>query len=135
MAPMVFGENVDPTAAIRAILDSYPFSIGLLRELLQNSDDALASKQVRHYLVYSNMGRLKKQTKNPLQMFVLDCRTFPTVSLVHPKLAEMQGPALLGYSNKPFTEEDWRALQNIHRSSKKNDPLYVQSLRLTYANA
>ena len=61
MAPMVFGENVDPTAAIRAILDSYPFSIGLLRELLQNSDDALASKQVRYYLVYSNAGGLRKK--------------------------------------------------------------------------
>ena len=43
-----FGENVAPIAAIRAILDSYPFSVGLLRELLQNSDDARASKQVRY---------------------------------------------------------------------------------------
>ena len=41
-----FGENVAPTAAISAILGSYPFSIGLLRELLQNSDDAGATKQV-----------------------------------------------------------------------------------------
>lgn len=41
-----FGENVAPTAAIRAILNSYPFSIGLLREILQNSDDARATKQV-----------------------------------------------------------------------------------------
>jgi hypothetical protein len=43
---MAFRENVDPTAAIRAILDSYPFSVGLFREFLQNSDDARASKQV-----------------------------------------------------------------------------------------
>lgn len=41
-----FGENVAPTAAIRAILGSYPFSIGLLREILQNTDDARATKQV-----------------------------------------------------------------------------------------
>lgn len=40
------GENVDPMAAIRAILGSYPFSVGLLREILQNSDDAKATKQV-----------------------------------------------------------------------------------------
>lgn len=44
---MAFGENVDPTAAIRAILDNYPFSVGLFREFLQNSDDARATKQVR----------------------------------------------------------------------------------------
>jgi hypothetical protein len=44
--PEGFGENVAPTDAIRAILGSYPFSIGLLREILQNSDDAKATKQV-----------------------------------------------------------------------------------------
>lgn len=42
-----FGEVVDPTAAIAAILGTYPFSIGLLREILQNSDDAKARIQVR----------------------------------------------------------------------------------------
>ena len=58
-------------------------------------------------------------------MFVLDCRTYPSNSLVDPKLAEMQGPALLGYSNKEFSEEDWIALRNVHQSSKKSDPSYV----------
>jgi hypothetical protein len=43
---MDFGEKLSPTAAISSILSSYPFSVGLLRELLQNSDDAKASKQV-----------------------------------------------------------------------------------------
>jgi len=43
---MNFGENISPTAAIASILSAYPFSVGLLRELLQNSDDAKASKQV-----------------------------------------------------------------------------------------
>jgi hypothetical protein len=40
------GEQIKPTAAIASILDSYPFSVGLFRELLQNSDDAKATKQV-----------------------------------------------------------------------------------------
>lgn len=44
---MDFGEKLSPTAAIASILSAYPFSVGLLRELLQNSDDAKASKQVR----------------------------------------------------------------------------------------
>jgi len=43
---MEFGERISPTAAIASILSAYPFSVGLLRELLQNSDDAKASKQV-----------------------------------------------------------------------------------------
>ncbi len=42
-----FGETVSPVAAIRAILHDYPFSASILRELLQNSDDARAKKQVR----------------------------------------------------------------------------------------
>ena len=40
------GERISPTAAIASILNSYPFSVGLFRELLQNSDDAKATKQV-----------------------------------------------------------------------------------------
>lgn len=43
---MHFGETIDPKAAIKSILTAYPFSVGLLRELLQNSDDAKATKQV-----------------------------------------------------------------------------------------
>ena len=41
-----FGESVSPLAAIRAILHEYPFSASILRELLQNSTDAGAKKQV-----------------------------------------------------------------------------------------
>lgn len=46
MSSTAFGEVVSPTDTIAAILGSYPFSIGLLRELIQNSDDAKACKQV-----------------------------------------------------------------------------------------
>jgi len=42
-----YGEYVVPTDAIRDILRGYPFSIGLMREILQNSDDAKAQRQVR----------------------------------------------------------------------------------------
>jgi hypothetical protein len=41
-----FGEYTAPTDTIAAILASYPFSVGIFRELIQNSDDAKASKQV-----------------------------------------------------------------------------------------
>lgn len=41
-----FRESVSPLAAIQAILHDYPFSASILRELLQNSDDAGATKQV-----------------------------------------------------------------------------------------
>ncbi|KAL4245751.1 hypothetical protein ABKN59_001667 [Abortiporus biennis] len=94
-----FGEVVAPTAAINAILGTYPFSIGLLREILQNSDDAKASKQV----------------------FVLDYRTYPGLRLIDPRLVEAQGPSLLAYNNATFEDEDWIALQRINESSKRED--------------
>ncbi|KAJ7034674.1 hypothetical protein C8F04DRAFT_1100594 [Mycena alexandri] len=96
---MSFGEYSLPTDTLAAILSAYPFSVGLLREILQNSDDARASKQV----------------------FVLDTRSHGTRTLVDPKLASTQGPSLLAYNDALFSENDWDALQSIHRSSKKTD--------------
>ncbi|KAM6499278.1 hypothetical protein JOM56_004786 [Amanita muscaria] len=43
---MTFGERVSPVAAIQAILHDYPYSASILRELLQNSDDAGATRQI-----------------------------------------------------------------------------------------
>ena len=40
------GETDSPVAAIQAVLHDYPFSASILRELLQKSDDAGATKQV-----------------------------------------------------------------------------------------
>jgi hypothetical protein len=44
---MAYGERVDLKSTIRGILGGYPLSVGLFRELLQNADDAGATKQVR----------------------------------------------------------------------------------------
>ncbi|KAL0062525.1 hypothetical protein AAF712_010564 [Marasmius tenuissimus] len=95
---MSFGEKFVATDNIKAILDSYPFSIGIFREILQNSDDARASEQV----------------------FVLDSRTHPSDNL-KPRLQESQGPSLLAYNDSHFSEEDWEALQTVHSSSKRTD--------------
>ncbi|KAK7018615.1 BTB domain-containing protein [Favolaschia claudopus] len=96
---MSFGEYSLPTDTLAAILGAYPFSVGVFRELLQNSDDAGATKQV----------------------FVLDARSHGTGKLLHPKLESTQGPSLLAYNDAVFSDADWDALQSIHRSSKKQD--------------
>lgn len=41
-----FGEKVDLTAILQSILERYPLGVGLFREIIQNSDDAKATKQV-----------------------------------------------------------------------------------------
>ena len=44
---MTFTEDKDVRIrTIRAVLNLYPFSIGIFREILQNSEDAKALKQV-----------------------------------------------------------------------------------------
>ncbi|TFY71733.1 hypothetical protein EVG20_g1277 [Dentipellis fragilis] len=91
-----FGEVVDLTATIRSILSAYTFGTGLFKELLQNSDDAKATKQV----------------------LLLDWRTHPTQSLYDPILADKQGPALLAYNDGKLSDSDWKGIRTIYESSK-----------------
>ncbi|KAF8646150.1 hypothetical protein AX16_007382 [Volvariella volvacea WC 439] len=100
MPPQSFRERSDLTKQIKSILDDYQFGIPILRELLQNSDDAKATTQT----------------------FVLDCRVHGSKTLAHHSLAECQGPALLEINDSVFKDpEDWDALRRIHRSNKVFD--------------
>jgi hypothetical protein len=42
-----YEQRTSAIGSLRSILQNYPFSVGIFREILQNSDDAGASKQVR----------------------------------------------------------------------------------------
>lgn len=44
---MAYAEQVSVLGVIKNILHNYPFSVGVYRELLQNTDDARAQEQVR----------------------------------------------------------------------------------------
>ncbi|KAG8963295.1 hypothetical protein FRC03_003175 [Tulasnella sp. 419] len=97
------GLRVSITDVIKGILDSYPAGVAVLRELLQNSDDAKATKQI----------------------FLLDRRTHgpPSTQYDPPELASCQGPALLAINDTIFEQKDWDAISSIHQSSKKADEL------------
>ncbi|KAJ7172033.1 hypothetical protein C8R46DRAFT_1084593 [Mycena filopes] len=97
--PENFRERADLTKIIKSILDSYPLGNGILRELLQNSDDAGATQQT----------------------FILDMRTHPSGSVVDQDLVECQGPALLAVNDTLFSESDWKAISTLHSSSKTAD--------------
>ena len=73
------------------------------QEIIQNADDAGAT--VVH--------------------FYLDNRQHGTGSLVEPKLAEFQGPALLAYNDAVFTDDDWQSIQDLQQSGKTKDPFKV----------
>lgn len=88
------------TVLLRSIISEYPAGGGVLRELCQNADDAGATKIV----------------------FVLDENTYAEEPLLHGGLQEYQGPALLAYNNRQFSDEDFESLSNIGDSRKIKDP-------------
>lgn len=96
-----FGQKVPSLLDyIKGILRRYPDGGQILKELIQNADDAEASRVV----------------------FLFDERTHPSNSLFLPELEPFQGPALFVYNDSVFAEEDWEGIQTISCSVKRNDP-------------
>lgn len=71
----------------------------MLRELLQNADDA-GAKEVR---------------------FILDRSTHAVDQLIHADLAKYQGPALLAYNDAVFSDSDFDSLSRLGDSLKLHD--------------
>ncbi|CAB5189595.1 unnamed protein product [Rhizophagus irregularis] len=102
------GEEFNPTEPytrrLRKILEEYPDGSQILREILQNSDDAKSTEQV----------------------FILDHNTYPSSSLFKPHLNNncqrgldsYQGPALLAKNNSLFEERDFKSLLSLANSEK-----------------
>ncbi|XP_034023953.1 sacsin [Thalassophryne amazonica] len=95
-----FGQKEKLTSRIKSILNAYPSEKEMLKELLQNADDAKATE------IY----------------FVFDPRTHPADRIFDDKWIPMQGPALCVYNNQPFTEDDVRGIQNLGRGTKEANP-------------
>lgn len=91
-----FGRLPSLTRQIRELIHDYPEGIGIIKELVQNADDAGA--RVVH--------------------LVADHRSHPSCSLPSPSMAALQGPALLAYNDRPFTAADFDGIQEIYRSGK-----------------
>ncbi|MCJ1388929.1 hypothetical protein MMC18_001780 [Xylographa bjoerkii] len=87
------------TVTLKNICRDYPAGGGILRELLQNADDAGASEMA----------------------FFLDTRSHPASNLLNPGLDKYQGPALLAYNNAKFSAEDFESLSSLGASRKERD--------------
>ncbi|CAI5656306.1 unnamed protein product [Oreochromis niloticus] len=99
------GTSFGPTAPpiidyLKDILRRYPDGGQILKELIQNADDARATEVV----------------------FIHDERSYGTESLWTEELETYQGPALYAYNNAAFTNEDWKGIQMAGRSVKRDDP-------------
>ncbi|XP_076026169.1 sacsin-like [Genypterus blacodes] len=96
-----FGATAPPFIDyLKDILRRYPDGGQILKELVQNADDAQATEVV----------------------FIHDERNYGTESLCTEGLGKYQGPALYVYNNADFSDEDWEGIQAAGRSVKRNDP-------------
>ena len=96
-----FGQHEELTTRIRGILEGYDMSSDILKELIQNADDAGATELE----------------------FVLDVSNHSRDKVFSDSWKELQGPALLVYNNKSFSEEDMIGIQKLGSGSKEDNPL------------
>ncbi|MCY1079455.1 sacsin N-terminal ATP-binding-like domain-containing protein [Archangium lansingense] len=89
------GQYEPLTVRLRGLIQTYPKNVGILKEFIQNADDAEAS-QVR---------------------IILDGRTH-TGPLLAQEMTVLQGPSLLVFNNKPFKETDFDNIRRIGDSDK-----------------
>ena len=94
-----FGQHENLTSRIHGILEDYPFDVTILKELLQNADDARATK------LY----------------VILDKRMHRGERVLSEHWQELQGPALLVWNDKEFSEADIEGIQKIGVGNKQSD--------------
>ncbi|DBA01824.1 TPA: LOW QUALITY PROTEIN: hypothetical protein N0F65_002940 [Lagenidium giganteum] len=92
----MFGQTEALTKRISSILEQYPDGPHILSELIQNADDAGATKVS---IMFSNA-------------------TFGTSSLLHPNMAKWQGPALYCFNDAEFKDSDFHSLARIGQGEK-----------------
>ena len=95
-----FGQTEKLENRLRRILTAYPCEKEILKELLQNADDAQATEIC----------------------FISDPRHHSDEKVFGDSWKLLQGPALCVYNNRPFTEADVIGIQNLGEGSKGDDP-------------
>lgn len=100
-----FGQKIDLCSRIREILVNYPPGTTVLKEFVQNADDAGASKIT----------------------FCLDTRSFGIEKLAHERMAPFQGHSLLVHNDAVFSDVDFESIQNIGEDSPSHPPDHPQT--------
>lgn len=93
------GQREKLTTRLNQLIRDYPEGVGIFKELLQNADDAGASKI----------------------HFILDWRRHQVEPLPGPQMQELLSPALLVYNDAIFTDEDFQSIEQLGNSLKISD--------------
>ncbi|XP_065181199.1 sacsin-like isoform X3 [Sycon ciliatum] len=88
---------------IKNVLKDYPDGGQTLKELLQNANDAGATRV----------------------QFLLNCEQYSAGDLIHANMAPLQGPALYEYNDGVFANSDWKGICHPSRSKKRKDVMKV----------
>ena len=91
--------TIDVRDLIREHIRSYPTGITLIKEFIQNADDARATELV----------------------VVLDRRVHPTGPLSDPRMKRLLGPSLLISNDELFTDDDHRGITTLLHSGKRKE--------------
>ena len=99
------GQYETLTQRLKNILREYDGGLTIIKELIQNADDAEASEINICY----------------------DARTHNTPSerLLYPGMAECHGPALVVHNDASFTDEDFQNIQKLAAATKEDKPLKI----------
>ena len=108
------GQQVPLVTRLRSILKDYKDGLTIVKELLQNADDAGATKVTICY----------------------DARTHAVDadSLLYRGMAECHGPALLVHNNATFTDEDFENITKLDAATKEDQPLKIGKFGLGFCS-
>lgn len=90
-------QTVEVTDTIKRLIRSYPGGLGIVKELVQNADDANARSVC----------------------ITLDWRTHRVKKIPEQGMINFLGPALLVFNDSIFQEKDFEGIQRIGRGTKK----------------
>ena len=96
-----FGQRETLQRRISNILRQYPFDVTFMKEILQNADDAEATKLC---VILDKRQLVSKKSQ-----------------MISDSWKELQGPALLLWNNSTFTDKDLQGIQDLGTGGKRGD--------------
>jgi hypothetical protein len=83
-------------ARLRGIIRDYPEGVGIIKELIQNADDAKATRVE----------------------ITLDWRHHQPKQLPDDRMIQLMGPAMLVYNDRVFTDKDFDSIRSLGQSKE-----------------